>query len=48
MHRRWEVSLLGVGMERLRRLYHSMGYECWDLRGAKDDEVGRKWYEKLI
>ena len=25
MHRRWEVSLLGVGMERSRRLYHSWG-----------------------
>jgi hypothetical protein len=21
---------------------------CRDLRGGKDDEVGRKWYEKLI
>ena len=25
MHRRWDVSLLGVGMERFRRLYHSWG-----------------------
>lgn len=30
MHRRWDVSLLGVGMERFRRLYRSWGYERRD------------------